>query len=246
MAAVRLQNVSKRYSLHARRQFFSSFLSKRLRRSEEGKFYALKDISFTLEHGESLGVVGPNGAGKSTLLSLIAGLCWPDEGELSVEGRVAALLELGSGFHPDLTGQENLRVNAAILGFSRKQTAERFDQIVEFSGVGDFMDEPLRTYSSGMVLRLAFSVAVHADLDILLIDEVLAVGDQSFQAKCMERILELKRAGKILVCVSHAPQVLKELCDRALWLESGHMVREGPAGETLEAYQAYLTVGAGG
>jgi ABC-type polysaccharide/polyol phosphate transport system ATPase subunit len=191
-------------------------------------------------------VVGPNGAGKSTLLSLVAGLSWPDEGEISVEGRVAALLELGSGFHPDLTGEENLRVNAAILGFSRKQTVERFDQIVEFSGIGDFMDEPLRTYSSGMVLRLAFSVAIHADLDVLLIDEVLAVGDQSFQAKCIERIFELKRAGKILVFVSHVPQVLQQLCDRALWLESGHMVREGPVGGTLEAYQAYLTVGAGG
>jgi len=244
MAAIQFENVSKTYSRHAQRQFFRTSLARWLRSSKESKFYALKDISFSLEHGESLGVVGPNGAGKSTLLSLVAGLSWPDEGRISVEGRVVALLELGSGFHPDLTGAENVRLNAALLGFSRRETMERFDRIVEFSGIGEFIDEPLRTYSSGMVMRLAFSVAIQTTPDILLIDEVLAVGDQSFQAKCIEKIFELKRADKILLFVSHAPQILRQLCDRALWLESGHLVREGPVEETLEAYQAYCTVGA--
>jgi ABC-type polysaccharide/polyol phosphate transport system ATPase subunit len=247
MAVVTLENVSKAYSRHGQRQFFHNFLTNwgRTFRAGKPRFYALKNISFRLEQGQSLGVVGPNGAGKSTLLSLVGGLSWPDEGKIVVEGKVVALLELGSGFHPDLTGAENLRLSAALLGFSRKRTLEYFDRIVKFSGVGDFIDEPLRTFSSGMIVRLAFSVAIHADLDILLIDEVLAVGDQSFQAQCIERVLEIKRSGKILICVSHAPQLLKELCHRTLWLDSGRPVREGPTQEILEAYQSSSAVSAG-
>src|SRR5262249_54680314 len=153
-------------------------------RVHKERFFALRNVSFQVESGEGLAVVGPNGAGKSTLLSLVAGLVRPDSGTVSSSGRIAALLELGSGFHHDLTGTENVRVTAALFGFSRKRTSDVFDSIVEFSGIGDFIDEPLRTYSSGMIMRLAFSVAINSDPDILLIDEVLAVGDQAFQAKC--------------------------------------------------------------
>jgi lipopolysaccharide transport system ATP-binding protein len=207
------------------------------KRNIEHDFYALKDISFEMMNGESLAIVGGNGAGKSTLLSLVTGLAKPDQGRLQVNGKIAALLELGSGFHPDLTGAENLRLNAALLGFTRKQTEAMFDSIVEFSGVGEFINEPLRTYSSGMGVRLAFSVAVNLAPDILIVDEVLAVGDQAFQAKCFERIRGLRRAGKSLLLVSHSAEMVLELCDRALWLDHGELVKQGSAASVIEAYQ---------
>lgn len=207
------------------------------KRATEHDFYALKNVTFEMLKGESLAVVGGNGAGKSTLLSLVTGLAKPEEGRLQVKGKIAALLELGSGFHSDLTGAENLRLNAALLGFTRKQTDTMFDSIVEFAGVGEFIDEPLRTYSSGMAVRLAFSVAVNLNPDILIVDEVLAVGDQAFQAKCFERIRELRRAGKSLLFVSHSPGMVLELCDRALWLDHGELVMQGDAASVIEAYQ---------
>lgn len=216
------------------RQHLADVLKKR---NAEHDFYALRNVSFEMMNGESLAVVGSNGAGKSTLLSLVTGLAKPDEGRLQVSGRIAALLELGSGFHPDLTGAENLRLNAAMLGFTRKQTEAMFDSIVDFSGVGEFINEPLRTYSSGMAVRLAFSVAVNLDPDILIVDEVLAVGDQSFQAKCFERIRELRREGKSLLFVSHSPGMVLELCDRAIWLDHGELVMQGDAASVMEAYQ---------
>ncbi|MEK7408559.1 MAG: ABC transporter ATP-binding protein [Acidobacteriota bacterium] len=243
MAVVEFQNVSKIYSRHASRQFFHRYLWERWRRRKE-QFCALRNVSFALEHGESLAVVGPNGAGKTTLLSLICGLSFPEEGRVLVDGKVAGLLELGSGFHPDLTGVENLNVYASLLGLSRRQTRERFDAIVEFAGIGEFIDEPLRTYSSGMVLRLAFSVAVQVDADIMLVDEVLAVGDQNFQAKCFDKILALKREGKVFICASHVSHFIKQLCDRALWLDGGRLIRQGPVEEVLDAYQAHLKVAA--
>src|SRR3984957_20643722 len=166
-------------------------------------FAAVKNISFELGRGESMAILGPNGAGKSTLLSLVAGLSKPDTGSVIVNGRIAALLELGSGFHPDLTGTENVTLNASLLGLTRKRTAELFDEIVEFSGIDhEFINEPIRTYSSGMVVRLAFSVAVNMDPDLLLVDEVLAVGDAAFQEKCFQRIREFRKSGKSLLCVS--------------------------------------------
>jgi ABC-type polysaccharide/polyol phosphate transport system ATPase subunit len=170
------------------------------------------------------------------LLSLVSGLSTPDEGSIQVNGRVAALMELGSGFHPDLTGTENLRLNAALLGFTRKQTDDLFDTIVEFSGVGKFIDQPLRTFSSGMALRLAFSIAVNLNPDVLVLDEVLAVGDQYFQAKCVDRIHELRQSGKTLLFVSHSVQSVRTFCDRALWIEHGEVVLEGPAGRVIDAY----------
>ena len=208
----------------------------RLRRRKRETFQALKHVSFQLDRGESLAVVGSNGAGKSTLLSLVARLAEPTEGRVTVNGRVAALLELGSGFHPDLTGSENLQLNASLLGLGRKRTLELRDSIVEFSGIGEFLDQPLRTYSSGMTMRLAFSVAIHVDPDILIVDEVLAVGDQSFQARCFEKIAACKRAGKTLLFVSHASHLVRQLCERALWLDHGEVMMDGAAGAVIEAY----------
>jgi ABC-type polysaccharide/polyol phosphate transport system ATPase subunit len=180
--------------------------------------------------------VGQNGAGKSTTLSLIAGLSWPERGSVSVSGRIAALLELGSGFHHDLTGMENIKLNASLLGFSRKQTLGMIDEIIEFSGVGDFIHEPIRTYSTGMVMRLAFSVAVNLNPDILITDEILTVGDAAFQEKCLSRIRQFTEAGKTIVSVSHDPGMVKMLCDRAIWLDHGHLIQDGKASEVLQAY----------
>jgi lipopolysaccharide transport system ATP-binding protein len=244
MSVVRLQSVVKTYSRTVSRQFIRSLLFNRLRPAPHGLFYALKDLSLELGEGDSVGLVGPNGAGKSTLLSVIAGLSWPDSGSIEIEGSVAALLELGSGFHTDLTGAENVRLNAALLGFSRQRASEKFDEIVDFSGVREFIDEPLRTYSAGMTLRLAFSVAMAVDPDILLIDEVLSVGDQAFQAKCIGRIMELKKAGRVLICASHDMDTLRQLSTKAVWLDHGSIVRVGPAAEVIDAYEAVLN-GAG-
>jgi ABC-type polysaccharide/polyol phosphate transport system ATPase subunit len=171
---------------------------------------------------------------------MVAGLVPPDRGSVRVNGRVAALLELGSGFHPDLTGAENVRLNAALLGIGRARMLVAFDKIVEFSELGDFMNEPLRTFSAGMVMRLAFAVAVNVDPDILLIDEVLAVGESSFQAKCFDKVLDFRRRGKSILCVSHVPTLLQQLCDRAIWLDHGDMVLDGPVGEVIDAYAGHM------
>lgn len=207
-----------------------------VRGKDSREFFALRDVSFRLTEGEAMAIVGRNGAGKSTLLSIVAGLTEPSEGEVNVRGRVAALLELGSGFHHDLTGRENVRLNASLLGISRKRTEEAFDRIVEFADIGDFINEPIRTYSTGMVMRLAFSVAVNVDPDILIVDEVLGVGDQGFQAKCHDRLFEFKRAGKTLLFVSHSTGLVSQMCERALWLDRGRLVMDGEVGEVTAAY----------
>lgn len=237
MRIISCEQVSKIFRRSSGTKLIRHHLSGLWKRREEQDFYALKNVTFDVKDGESVGVIGGNGAGKSTLLSLVTGLGKPDQGRLEVKGKIAALLELGSGFHPDLTGTENLRLNAALLGFTRKQTIAMFDSIVEFSGVGDFINEPLRTYSSGMAVRLAFSVAVNLNPDILIVDEVLAVGDQAFQAKCYERIRELRRSGKTLLFVSHNAGTVLELCDRALWLDHGELVMQGASASVIAAYQ---------
>jgi ABC-type polysaccharide/polyol phosphate transport system ATPase subunit len=236
MSVIEFHNVSKSYHRHAGQMLLRNHLTQFFQRERLERFFALKHVSFTLERGESLAVIGSNGAGKSTLLGLVAGLSKPDEGAVRVNGQVAALLELGSGFHPDLTGRENVRLNAALLGLSRKQANEAFEAIVEFSGIGEFINEPLRTYSTGMVMRLAFSVAVHTDPQVLLIDEVLAVGDTAFQAKCFEKIHEFRNSGKALLCVSHASAIIQQLCDRALWLDHGELIMSGSVAEVSAAY----------
>jgi ABC-type polysaccharide/polyol phosphate transport system ATPase subunit len=236
MPVIEFQNVSKCFSRTGGSKLLRVFLKEQLQKRNHEVFYALKDVSFRVEKGESLAIIGSNGAGKSTLLSLVAGLTLPNEGRVEVNGKVAALLELGTGFHPDLTGSENVMLNASILGLSRKRAEECYDAILDFSGIGDFIQQPLRTYSSGMVMRLAFAVAIHVDPDILIIDEVLAVGDQAFQAKCFDRICEFKKAGKTLLFVSHVPEMVKHLCDYSIWLEHGQVKASGTPGDVLDAY----------
>ena len=241
MAVVEFARVSKTFSRAASRALARGHLGRWFGGTHKERFYALKDVSFQVEWGESVAVVGSNGAGKSTLLGLIAGLSMPDEGTVWVNGRVAGLMELGAGFHPDLTGAENVRLNASLLGLSRKRTGELFEEIVDFSGVRDFIDEPLRKYSSGMVLRLAFSVAISLDPEVLLVDEVLAVGDQAFQAQCLEKIRDLRRRGRTMICVSHSVGMVREFCDRAIWLHQGQVVTTGPVLQVIEAYSGHRT-----
>jgi lipopolysaccharide transport system ATP-binding protein len=235
--AVRFAGVSKTYH-HASRTLLRRGLFSWMRRSSSATFYALRNISFDLGQAASLAVVGANGAGKSTLLRCATGISWPDQGSVAVRGTIAPLMELGAGFHPDLTGAENVMLNAALLGLTRRQTYVQFDRIVEFSGLAKFIGEPLRTYSSGMVLRLAFSVAVRVDPDILVIDEVLAVGDIEFQEKCVAEINRLKESGKTLIFVAHNMRQLRQLCEQALWLERGEIRMLGPCAEVIDAYEA--------
>lgn len=238
---IEFRDVWKSFRRHSGRVLLRSHVENALASNNATEtFHALKGISFCLDHGESLAVVGSNGAGKSTLLSLVAGLAPPDRGSVRINGRLAALLELGSGFHPDLTGAENVRLNAALLGVRRKRVNEIYAEIVEFSELAEFMNEPLRTYSAGMVMRLAFSVAINVDPDILLIDEILAVGDQAFQAKCFDRVLKFKRQGKAILCVSHATGMVQQLCDRAIWLDHGDLLLDGPIAEVCDAYAGRL------
>jgi ABC-type polysaccharide/polyol phosphate transport system ATPase subunit len=238
--AIEFRGVWKSFARHAGQILIRDRLMQMLRSGRPEKFHALRDISFAIHHGESVAVIGHNGAGKSTLLNLATSLCQADQGQVLVHGRVAALLDLGAGFHPDLTGAENVRTNAALLGLSRSEVRARFDEMVAFAEIGDFIDEPLRTYSSGMVMRLAFSVAVSVDPDILIIDEVLGVGDMAFFAKCQERIMQFRHAGKTILCVSHSTATLKDLCNRAIWLDHGRLVDDGPLSPVVDAYKVAM------
>lgn len=240
MSIVSLENVSIIFRQRRQRMLLRDHLREFVHKMPQEGFYALHDVTFRVERGQSLGIVGANGAGKSTLLSLLARLLPPDQGSVQIEGRIGALLELGSGFHPDLTGRENLVMNAALLGLTERDARDRAKSIIEFSELGPFIDEPLRTYSTGMILRLAFAVAVHADIDILLIDEILAVGDLAFQHKCLDYIRSLRRSGKTLVCVSHQPAVLAEFCDHLLWLHHGKAVRYGEFASVSADYAAFM------
>jgi lipopolysaccharide transport system ATP-binding protein len=200
------------------------------------EFWALRDVSFSLEEGEVLGVIGRNGAGKSTLLKLLSRITTPTEGSCRVRGRVGALLEVGSGFHPELTGRENICLNGAILGMSRKEIAARFDEIVAFAEIEQFIDTPVKRYSSGMYVRLAFSVAAHLEPDILIIDEVLAVGDAAFQKKCLDRMGDAGRTGRTALFVSHNMTAVESLCTRALLLDHGSLVADGPPSVVVRGY----------
>lgn len=236
--AVEFQNVWKGFRRSSQRVLVRTLLRDLLMRHDaKEEFIALKSISFRVAPGESLAIIGSNGAGKSTLLSLIAGLVPPDQGSVTVNGRVSPLLELGSGFHPDLTGAENAKLNASLLGIARKHFDEIYPGIVEFAEIGDFINEPLRTYSTGMAMRLAFAVAICVDPDILLIDEVLAVGDSAFQKKCFDRILDFKQRGKTILCVSHAAGMVRKICSRAIWLDHGDLMMDGPLMEVSDAYE---------
>ena len=238
---LRFEEVTKVFTLdHARSRSFKEAFVGAFRRSapaaERDRLVALDRVSFELAKGETLGLVGPNGTGKSTVLKLIARILEPDAGRVLINGRVAALLELGAGFHPELTGRENVYLNGSLMGLGRSQMSGRLARITEFAELGPFMDMPVKHYSSGMYMRLGFATAIHVDADILLIDEVLAVGDQAFQNKCRERIAALRKSGMTIVLVSHSADSVRELCARALWLERGAVLAVGPTDDVLEAY----------
>ena len=235
---VRLDGVSKRFVLLRDKSVKERLLNVSASRSHRQEFWALRDIDLSISSGTTVGLVGHNGSGKSTLLKLVGGIMNPTTGSVSRRGRLAALLELGTGFHPDLTGRENVYLNAALLGMSRQETRAAFDRIVEFSGVEDFIDTAVKFYSSGMYVRLAFAVAVHVDPDLLLVDEVLAVGDEAFQVKCLDKIREFQREGRTIVLVSHALGQVQDLCDRVVVLHHGAMIHDGAAAEGIRVLRS--------
>lgn len=241
--AIRVEGLVKLYRRTAPRDQFRTLKSALVERSltrnlsREESIVALDGIDFTVERGEAFGVVGGNGSGKSTLLKLIAGMIRPSAGSVRVAGRVAALIELGAGFHPEISGRENVYINGAVLGLSRREIDRRYDQIVEFSGLAEFMEEPVKNYSSGMYVRLGFAVAIHTDPDILLVDEVLAVGDEQFSHRCLRRIEELLVQGKTVLFVSHSLDMVAGLCNRALWLEGGRQRLVGNPRRAIDAYR---------
>lgn len=245
---IRIEDVSKKFVVNKERSLKERLVHfGRGRMSEE--YWALKEVGLSIAAGESIGLAGPNGSGKSTLLKVIGGILVPDKGQVHVRGRVAALLELGAGFHPDLTGRENVFLNGAILGMSEQEIRDEFDSIVEFSGIADFIDTQVKFYSSGMYVRLAFAVAVHSNPDILLVDEVLAVGDEPFQQKCMEKIRQFQEQGCSIILVSHSAQQIIDVCDRAVVLEQGKVIACGEVRETMaflhNHYQRHARAAAG-
>lgn len=237
-AAIILRGVRKRFVLQKSKPFLLSEAMRRLsgfrRRREE--FWALQGLDLTIRRGESVGIIGRNGAGKSTLLGVMAGCVFPTSGDVEIHGRIGALLELGAGFHPDLTGRENIYLNASLLGMTEDEIDGQFRSIVEFSEMDEFIDVPLRNYSSGMHVRLGFSVAIHINPDILIMDEALAVGDLAFQRKCTARIAEFKAQGKTMILVSHGTEQVAGLCERAVWLHQGRIEADGPARDVLARY----------
>jgi ABC-2 type transport system ATP-binding protein/lipopolysaccharide transport system ATP-binding protein len=237
VGSIRVEGVSKKFRLERNRP--SSIKEAMLRigkKSDVDDFWVLRDIDLEIEPGSFFGLIGHNGSGKSTLLRLMAGIHRPTTGTIESEGRLSALLELGSGFHPDLTGRENVYLNGAMLGLSRKQMAASMDQIIDFSGIGDFIDEPVKIYSSGMYVRLGFAVAVNVDPELLLVDEVIAVGDEQFQRRCMEHMNKLRAGGTTIVLVSHNTDLMADLCDRLGWLDHGRMMQVGEPAAVVEAY----------
>lgn len=260
--ALRVENVSKRYALGANTTMMVGDLpnltesAKRLAKGtyqkvrallrpgafadETNSFWAVKDVSFDVNPGEAVALIGRNGAGKSTLLKVLSRITEPTQGRIEIRGRMGSLLEVGTGFHPELTGRENVYMNGSILGMSRREINAKFDQIVAFSEIGKFLDTPVKRYSSGMYVRLAFAVAAHLEPEILIVDEVLAVGDANFQKRCIDRMMELSRSGKTILFVTHNMQQIPRLCQRAVMLERGEVVEVGPAGDVTQHYMDRL------
>ena len=228
-----VDHVSKRFTMRYHRTLKQMSIAMLRRQKISDTFLAVNDVSFTVEQGESIGLMGLNGSGKSTLLKLINGVMKPDSGTVLTRGRIAGLIATGAGFHPQLSGRDNVYLNAAILGMSEAETKRKFDRIVEFADIGKFLDIPVGHYSSGMFSRLGFAVAVHTDSDIFLIDEVLAVGDKPFKKKCLERMEEIRRSGRTLFYVSHAAGSVRKMCDRVLVLEKGVLGYDGPVDEGI-------------
>ncbi len=240
--AIEFLNVSKRFQLQEGRTL-REFLPAALRgRGWSQPFYALRNVSFSVEHGETVGIIGRNGSGKSTLLKLMAGVMAPNEGQVLIQGRVSPLIELGAGFHPDLTGRENIYLNGSILGISRRDIRDRLNDIVSFAELWDFIDTPVKRYSSGMYMRLGFAVAAYSDPGILLVDEGLAVGDAQFQAKCLAKMREFQADGAAIVLVSHAVAMVAAFCQRVLILDGGHIVAEGAPDAMVQRYSELMSL----
>ncbi|MBI4456999.1 MAG: ABC transporter ATP-binding protein [Acidobacteria bacterium] len=239
MTAISLEHVSKKYPIYRKPSDKLLELLTLKTRSFHDEFWALKDVNLHIEPGSTVGIIGANGSGKSTLLQLVAGILRPTLGVISVQGKVAALLELGAGFNPNFTGRENVYMNASIMGMQKAEVDERFSEIEWFASIGEFMDQPVKTYSSGMFMRLAFAVAINVDPEVLLVDEVLAVGDIVFQHRCMHRITQLRRAGKTILFVSHDLQAVIRFCDRTVLLDHGSVIEEG---EPYAVVQKYLEI----
>jgi lipopolysaccharide transport system ATP-binding protein len=240
IATISVRNLSKCYQLYDQPHDRLKQFLWRGRRQYFREFWALRDVSFEVSKGEVLGIIGRNGAGKSTLLQLLCGTLTPNSGEVMVHGRIAALLELGAGFNPEFSGRENVFMSAAILGLSQKEIEDRFEEIVDFSGIREFIDQPVKTYSSGMYVRLAFSVATSVDPNILVIDEALSVGDGAFARKSFDRIMELKSAGKTILFCSHSLYQVEALCDRVIWLNHGKIEQIGAPAQAVVAYNEFL------
>ncbi|WP_284753715.1 ABC transporter ATP-binding protein [Curtobacterium sp. ME-Dv--P-122a] len=230
--------MSKRFRMYSERNDSLKSMVMRGKKSVHEDFWALKDVSFEVPHGTTFGLIGKNGSGKSTLLKCLAKILWPEEGSITARGKQASLLEVGSGFHPELSGRENVFLNGSILGMSRKEVTRKFDDIVSFSGVGHFIDQPVKNYSSGMYVRLGFSVAVAVTPDILVVDEVLAVGDATFQKRCREKFKEMKQDGRTVILVSHSMSTVKDMCDEVAWLNQGELKMIGKTDEIAKAYNA--------
>lgn len=240
---IRLENVTQRFRvIHERPDTVRELFSKLFRKSTSfHDFEAVKDVSFEVPHGQTLGIIGRNGSGKSTLLKIIAGVYRPSKGTVTVNGSLAPLIELGAGFHHELTGRENILLNGLLMGYSKREMLERQQSIIDFADIGEFLDSPVKQYSSGMYMRLAFAVAVEVDPQILVVDEILGVGDIGFQQKCFERIAGFRRAGKTILLVTHSMSDVQKHCDRVLLIEQGSVIMDGAPEETIALYRNMLT-----
>ena len=239
--AVRVDDVSKKFRLyHERNQSLKSAIL-RGKTSRHDDFWALQNVSLDVAEGSTHALVGSNGSGKSTLLKCLAKIYWPTSGTIGYRGRMASLLEVGSGFHLELSGRENIYLNGSILGMSKKEIDARFDSIVDFSGIEKFLDQPVKNYSSGMYVRLGFAIAIHVDPDILVVDEVLSVGDSEFQKKSFDKFLEFKNLGKTIILVTHTMQVVRDICDTATWINQGTHVVTGDANSVVDRYEASIS-----
>jgi len=238
--AVSVDHVTKNFRMYRERNQSLKSAIMRGRTSVHDNFLALDDVSFDVPAGSTFGLIGSNGSGKSTLLKCLANIYYPNKGSITHFGKIAAMLEVGSGFHAELSGRENIFLNGSILGMSKKEVTRKFDEIVDFSGVEQFIDQPVKNYSSGMYVRLGFSIAINVDPDILVVDEVLAVGDAEFQEKCFRKFGDFRAAGKTVILVSHSMETVQNMCDHAAWLSHGELQKVGPAESTIAAYISSL------
>ena len=236
MESIIINDLSKKFILSNKPRSLKDWLLIRDQKIKK-EYWALKDINVTINNGESVGIIGTNGSGKSTLLKLISKILYPTSGKIEINGSVSSLLELGAGFKPDYTGRENVYLNGSILGMSKKEIDDKFNTILEFSEIEDFIDQPVRTYSSGMYMRLAYSVAVSSVPDILLVDEILSVGDSKFKKKCINKIMELKKQGTTILLVSHSDSMVKKICDRLIWLDKGKLMMDGNSNDVMSFYK---------